>query len=215
MLSWSSFPAEPKQHRLGGGHAARRQPLHLRSARCECRPPPGLLALPDWYPNQPASAHQNWVSSACVTDPELCRPIPPPPPLPSHPQNILTTISGEVMRRLTDPETVDSFSRQHLSNLAWSLATLEYNPGRQLLGLMAGALATHAENCLPQEVGNSIWAFGRMQFYHAPLMAAMAEACTSRIEEFAQQNLSNIGAARVEGGEQEAASRRGAGRVWI
>lgn len=32
-------------------------------------------------------------------------------------------------RRLLEPEAAEDFSRQHLANLIWSLATLEYDPG--------------------------------------------------------------------------------------
>lgn len=38
-------------------------------------------------------------------------------------------IAGEAGRRLEDEAAAADFSRQHLSNLAWALATLEYDPG--------------------------------------------------------------------------------------
>jgi hypothetical protein len=36
-----------------------------------------------------------------------------------------------VTRRLLDAEAADDFSRQHLANFIWALATLEHDPGGQ------------------------------------------------------------------------------------
>lgn len=38
-------------------------------------------------------------------------------------------ISSEVEHRLGDAEVAESFSRQHLANFVWALATLEHDPG--------------------------------------------------------------------------------------
>ena len=56
-----------------------------------------------------------------------CRPdnLPHPTPL----QGLLAATAGEVTRRLLDAEAADDFSRQHLANFIWALATLEHDPG--------------------------------------------------------------------------------------
>lgn len=50
----------------------------------------------------------------------------------SPPQGLLASIATEVTRRLLEPAAADDFSRQHLANLVWALATLEYDPGESL-----------------------------------------------------------------------------------
>lgn len=47
----------------------------------------------------------------------------------SPPQGLLMSITNEVTRRLLEPVAAEDFSRQHLANLVWALATLEYDPG--------------------------------------------------------------------------------------
>lgn len=44
-------------------------------------------------------------------------------------QFLLVGIAGEVTRRLLDAAAADDFSRQHLANFVWALATLEYDAG--------------------------------------------------------------------------------------
>ena len=50
-------------------------------------------------------------------------------------QGLLAAIANEVTRRLLEPAAADDFSRQHLANFVWALATLEYDPGEWLLQL--------------------------------------------------------------------------------
>jgi hypothetical protein len=44
-------------------------------------------------------------------------------------QRLLSSIAAEVTRRLLDAEAADDFSRQHLANFVWAVATLEHDPG--------------------------------------------------------------------------------------
>lgn len=67
----------------------------------------------------------------------------------------MASIATEVTRRLLEPTAADDFSRQHLANLVWALATLEYDPGKRSLLALADALVNRADLCNPQEVSNS------------------------------------------------------------
>jgi hypothetical protein len=68
-------------------------------------------------------------------------------------QGLLGAISAEVTRRLLDPNSsaADDFSRQHLANFVWALATLEYDPGE---GADAGFEVT-------------VWAVEQLSHQHA------------------------------------------------
>jgi hypothetical protein len=68
-------------------------------------------------------------------------------------QGLLGAISAEVTRRLLDPDSsaADDFSRQHLANFVWALATLEYDPGE-------GAALDSAV---------ALWAVGQLYPQHA------------------------------------------------
>ncbi|PSC74935.1 RAP domain [Micractinium conductrix] len=107
-------------------------------------------------------------------------------------RGLLCSVCSEVTRRLADPATAPEFSRQHLANLVWAVASLEHDPGKKALFAFAEALVQRSDLCNAQEVSNSVWAFARLGFYHAPLMSTMAAEATRRIEEFSQQNLSNL-----------------------
>lgn len=74
---------------------------------------------------------------------------------------LLSAVAVEVVARLGDQRGQD-FSRQHLANTMWALATLDYNPGRRALDVMAEALASRAAECNPQEMSNTVWAYAKL-----------------------------------------------------
>lgn len=82
-------------------------------------------------------------------------------------QELLNTVAAEVLRRLAG-STAAAFSRQHLSNTMWALATLEHDPGRPFLAAVAAAMTQRAGECNPQEISNSVWAFARLSTFLAP-----------------------------------------------
>lgn len=61
---------------------------------------------------------------------------------PHCPQGLLIACCAEVEHRLGDPEVAESFSRQHLANFVWALATLEHDPGE---GQTRGRLGSGVE----------------------------------------------------------------------
>lgn len=67
-----------------------------------------------------------------------------------------------------------------------------YTIGKRLLQCIATALCERADQCNPQEVSNSVWAYAKLGFYHGGLMGTMAAEATRRIDEFSQQNLANL-----------------------
>jgi hypothetical protein len=120
--------AKPVQHCLGAGDtegvrlgSPAAQGENVAGLRCRCIPwifEPSTCSL--------VSCHLN---------------KPPSPPLPSPPlQGLLAATAGEVTRRLLDAEAADDFSRQHLANFIWALATLEHDPGGWVAELLCCVL---------------------------------------------------------------------------
>ena len=76
-------------------------------------------------------------------------------------QDLMGVAVAEVTKRLAGPGA-SLFSRQHLSNMVWALATLEFSPGPVFLQAVAKALIQRAGECNPQEISNAIWAFAKL-----------------------------------------------------
>lgn len=64
--------------------------------------------------------------------------------------------------RLGKPEEAIKFSRQHLANCLWAMATLELLPSGRLLAAVAEAMKERANDCNPQEISNTVWAFAKL-----------------------------------------------------
>jgi hypothetical protein len=104
-------------------------------------------------------------------------------------KQLVADIAKESYVRLTDPEKAASFSRQHLANIVYSWAVIDLNVGTQTLQVVADALSLRADECNPQEISNSIFAFTTLKFYHRDLFNAMAAETRNRIDEFNALNL--------------------------
>lgn len=104
-------------------------------------------------------------------------------------KQLVADIAKESYIRLTDLEKAATFSRQHLANIVYSWAVVDLNVGTQTLQVVADALSLRADECNPQEISNSIFAFTTLKFYHRDLFNAMATESRNRIDEFNALNL--------------------------
>lgn len=77
----------------------------------------------------------------------------------------MSAVEMELTSRLSQPEEACKFSRQHLANSLWALATLERLPSGRLLTALAGAMQERASDCNPQEISNTVWAFAKLGRY--------------------------------------------------
>ena len=107
---------------------------------------------------------------------------------------IIVEVIAETHRRLVsgDERVLSAFSRQHLSNTLWALATLEHDPGKAVMAALGAAQAARVPTCIPQEMANSVWAFARLGAHSPELLAAVARESVPRIAEYSPQNLSNL-----------------------
>lgn len=118
-------------------------------------------------------------------------------------------IAGEAGRRLDDAAAAADFSRQHLSNLAWALATLEHDPGGWgRAGGRACKCVVGRGGCLGQCVDARLGGCARSRAHaclsptHPRIPAgkktlnAMGAALVSRADLCSPQELSNSGALR-------------------
>ncbi len=74
----------------------------------------------------------------------------------------MQAVEVEVTARLGVPEEAIKFSRQHLANSLWAMATLELLPSGCLLAAVAEAMKERASDCNPQEISNTVWAFAKL-----------------------------------------------------
>ena len=74
----------------------------------------------------------------------------------------MSAVEMEMTSRLGKPEEASKFSRQHLANSLWALATLERLPPGRLLTALAAAMQERASACNPQEISNTVWAFAKL-----------------------------------------------------
>ena len=77
-------------------------------------------------------------------------------------QSLMHAVEVEVTARLEKPEEAVKFSRQHLANSLWAMATLELLPPGRLLAAVADAMRDRASDCNPQEISNTVWAFAKL-----------------------------------------------------
>ena len=78
----------------------------------------------------------------------------------------MRAVEMEVANRLSRPEEAAKFSRQHLANTLWALATLEVVPTERLLKAVAQAIRERASDCNSQEISNTVWAFAKLSKLH-------------------------------------------------
>ena len=74
----------------------------------------------------------------------------------------MQAVEIEMTKRLGQPEEAAKFSRQHLANSLWAMATLELLPCGRLLAAVAAAMKERASDCNPQEISNTVWAFAKL-----------------------------------------------------
>lgn len=77
-------------------------------------------------------------------------------------QALMTAVEAEIIARLGKPHEAAKFSRQHLANSLWAMATLDSKPSRSLLAAVAQALQERVKECNPQEISNTVWAFAKL-----------------------------------------------------
>ena len=75
---------------------------------------------------------------------------------------LMKAVEKEMTARLAEPEEAAKFSRQHLANSLWAMATLELLPSGRLLHAIAEAMTERASDCNPQEISNTVWAFAKL-----------------------------------------------------
>ena len=86
----------------------------------------------------------------------------------------MSGVEMELTARLSKAEEAAKFSRQHLANSLWALATLERLPSGRLLIAVAEAMKERASDCNPQEISNTVWAFAKLG---KPLLLFTAVCC--------------------------------------
>ena len=64
-----------------------------------------------------------------------------------------------------------------------AFAKMDYDPGQQLLQDIADELATKASDCNPQNVANSVWAFGSLGEGSCKLQLCIPVKCSSTCPE--------------------------------
>ena len=88
-------------------------------------------------------------------------------------QGLMAAVETELTARLGKPEEAAKFSRQHLANTLWALATLELLPSGRLLEAFAEAMKERASDCNPQEISNTVWAFAKLGEPRASTVSAL------------------------------------------
>lgn len=104
-------------------------------------------------------------------------------------QSLLSAIANEIHCRLSDPAQEKEFSRQHLVNYFWALATVEYNPGDAAVRAVVNALTARVSLCNAQELANAVWSCSKLKFYDDKFLDVFAEESLHRIDEFSGQNM--------------------------
>ncbi|KAL4515162.1 hypothetical protein Ndes2526A_g09534 [Nannochloris sp. 'desiccata'] len=106
--------------------------------------------------------------------------------------SLLSAIANEIHCRLSDPSQEKEFSRQHLVNYFWALATVEYNPGDAAVRAVVNALTTRVSLCNAQELANAVWSCSKLKFYDDKFLDVFAEESVNRIDEFSGQNMAML-----------------------
>lgn len=70
---------------------------------------------------------------------------------------------------------------QEVSNTLWAYATLDYNPGPQLLGEVCIAILKQISMFKPQELSNTLWAFATLRHHPGDSLMSSATAEAYRL----------------------------------
>ena len=79
---------------------------------------------------------------------------------------------------------------QEISNVVWSLATLEMQMP-DLMNRMLTAACDRIDECVPQALSNMIWACATLRHHNARFIAAVAGSASPRLDTFQSQTLAN------------------------
>ena len=79
---------------------------------------------------------------------------------------------------------------QEISNVVWSLATLEMQMP-ELMDRMLHAACDRIHECVPQALSNMIWACATLRHHNPRFIAAVAESAAPRLDTFQSQTLAN------------------------
>ena len=79
---------------------------------------------------------------------------------------------------------------QEISNVVWSLATLEMQMP-DLMDRMLGAACDRINECVPQALSNMIWACATLRHHNPRFISAVAESASPRLDTFQSQTLAN------------------------
>lgn len=79
---------------------------------------------------------------------------------------------------------------QEISNVVWSLATLEMQMP-DLMDRMLCAACDRINECVPQALSNMIWACATLRHHNPRFIAAVAESASPRLDTFQSQTLAN------------------------
>lgn len=79
---------------------------------------------------------------------------------------------------------------QEISNVVWSLATLEMQMP-DLMDRMLNAACERINECVPQALSNMIWACATLRHHNPRFIASVAESASPRLDTFQSQTLAN------------------------
>lgn len=79
---------------------------------------------------------------------------------------------------------------QEISNVVWSLATLEMQMP-ELMDRMLHAACDRIHECVPQALSNMIWACATLRHHNSRFIGAVAESASPRLDTFQSQTLAN------------------------
>ncbi len=100
--------------------------------------------------------------------------------------------TGVVLRlgnRLMEIDPLE-LKTQEISNVVWSLATLEMQMP-ELMDRMLNAACDRIHECVPQALSNMIWACATLRHHNARFIGAVAESAAPRLDTFQSQTLAN------------------------
>lgn len=79
---------------------------------------------------------------------------------------------------------------QEISNVVWSLATLEMHMP-DLMNRMLAAACDRIDDCVPQALSNMIWACATLRHHNSRFIDAVADSAAPRLDSFQSQTLAN------------------------
>ena len=92
-------------------------------------------------------------------------------------------------RRLMEIDVCE-LKTQEISNVVWSLATLEMQMP-ELMDRMLNAACDRIHECVPQALSNMIWACATLRHVNGRFIGAVSESAAPRLDTFQSQTLAN------------------------